>query len=1254
MLLLLAGAGPAVASPTPTAPTSTIRVNWARKPAFEDAVVALSPAGFWRGNETSGTDAWDMVGGNDGTHTGGVTLGATSLCAGDTIADADLTLNGSSGYDTIPDAASLDAGDTFSVMVAFARGATGTKHYLGHKGSTAWGIYVGSDDKVTLEKVGTGAIVASTSTIDTGSHIVIVTKNGSADCQIWLDGVAVTGTVTDRTCASTAAALEFGRSATPDAYFAGVLGDRAVWLSVLTPAQIATVSAAFLQGELGGPFDDITELVTAISPVRSGRNADRSGDITGQVSLRATNRTPSGVRDSTFVPERNLVANASFGSGITDVDDGTGLTGLLDATSTLSWVADAPSGAGAHALRVVTPATVDAGAGEAIEGRFGSGEVVSYGLSAKAESGTPSLQIGMGSAGTPADIDTHTVTLSTSWQDFGPFTWTPSADRSDAAIFWRDHAGAGITVRVSKVRVNRGSSLNAWCDGPTWPMLQPGALGHVMVSSDGTDYPLIAGSIDSYTQSPGDHSAEIKINDAFSDYDVDIDYAPTSKTHHDARGDIIDLAVQRIGDASPNLLYNGSLPVNTAGWVLGGSAARNTSEKAVGTASLEIPGGSRADYHPNTGFAANFTGSLIYQRYACLSFYAKLRGAADNVSAILSVAGGTIAASMTTGTTDGYAALTASWQRFEVAFIVPSGGANGFQLGFTTASADAARGCYVSGVMLSYGLKAPAYADFGAPVGRLTNWLAEGLSSPEADIGWLRGWSNRCTNPEAVTNTTGWSVATDAFVTGAGATIARITAGSYGVAGDFATAFSLTSGGGVSGCWFAATGTFRAGRSYAVTVQAKKVGGANSVIGIGSQGTPADKATEATLSSSLWTTVTVTWTPTADRTDAHFYIIQGSAQFTAVAITTIPRNYARTGFALDEYDTIGAVDDATLGRQVAQVVTFAAIGSGVALDSALYQVSGVSYTFRCLLRAASGTPSVTLGLGDPYDAAAPGTTRTITLSTSWRQCVVRFTAASDHYANGRTITPWIAAAAASATTFLIAQEQLTLGTRIQPHHALEADGLDAADGDLCDLGSHVQSSAYQLLGAANVSLARHWVSALTARPWLRYTTLARQSIAGQAVVATLADVEDVSSATMDRSTTDQEIVVAVTGAAEGAPLVVANASDAIRRRTRKIITASVGSNEWVITAAAARAIADLTLSRYEVARERPTFRVTAGGGAVTAAILLGIQPNDRVRLTAGRLAIASRSLAVLSRSITVDQGGLRIIGTFDSEEWVPD
>ena len=42
---------------------------------YASAIVALGPTAYWRLNETSGTTAYDYIGGYTGTIAGGVTLG---------------------------------------------------------------------------------------------------------------------------------------------------------------------------------------------------------------------------------------------------------------------------------------------------------------------------------------------------------------------------------------------------------------------------------------------------------------------------------------------------------------------------------------------------------------------------------------------------------------------------------------------------------------------------------------------------------------------------------------------------------------------------------------------------------------------------------------------------------------------------------------------------------------------------------------------------------------------------------------------------------------------------------------------------------------------------------------------------------------------------------------------------------------------------------------------------------------------------
>jgi len=81
--------------------------------AYSTTVLGDSPASYWRLGESSGTSALDAAGTNTGTYTGGYTLGAAGAIAGDT--DTSVSLNGSSGYVDINQAATLQPGTALSV-----------------------------------------------------------------------------------------------------------------------------------------------------------------------------------------------------------------------------------------------------------------------------------------------------------------------------------------------------------------------------------------------------------------------------------------------------------------------------------------------------------------------------------------------------------------------------------------------------------------------------------------------------------------------------------------------------------------------------------------------------------------------------------------------------------------------------------------------------------------------------------------------------------------------------------------------------------------------------------------------------------------------------------------------------------------------------------------------------------------------------------------------------------------------------------
>ena len=85
----------------------TWRAAHASGSAYSAAVLADTPAGYWRLGEASGTTAADSSGNsNTGTYNGGVTYGAASGVPVDT--DTSISLDGSSGYVQAPDSASLN------------------------------------------------------------------------------------------------------------------------------------------------------------------------------------------------------------------------------------------------------------------------------------------------------------------------------------------------------------------------------------------------------------------------------------------------------------------------------------------------------------------------------------------------------------------------------------------------------------------------------------------------------------------------------------------------------------------------------------------------------------------------------------------------------------------------------------------------------------------------------------------------------------------------------------------------------------------------------------------------------------------------------------------------------------------------------------------------------------------------------------------------------------------------------------------
>jgi hypothetical protein len=160
---------------------------------YQQAVLADGPVAYWRLGETSGTLADDAVGSNDGTYTGGFTLGQPGALAGDS--NTAITLNGSSGYVNVGNKAALrPANVTFEAWVKPSTVAPDDS-WIGGVGNTGFNGYslamqnnVGQL-KWTVRNGSSSTVSALGPSIAAGTwHHVVGTHDGS-QAKLYVDGV---------------------------------------------------------------------------------------------------------------------------------------------------------------------------------------------------------------------------------------------------------------------------------------------------------------------------------------------------------------------------------------------------------------------------------------------------------------------------------------------------------------------------------------------------------------------------------------------------------------------------------------------------------------------------------------------------------------------------------------------------------------------------------------------------------------------------------------------------------------------------------------------------------------------------------------------------------------------------------------------------------------------------------------------------------------------------------------------------------
>jgi PKD repeat protein len=219
----------------------------AAESSYAATVAADGPVSHWRLGEASGSVATDQMGRNPGTYKAGTTLGAPGALPADP--DTAVALNGSTGYISVPNAATLNATDNFSVEawarpVALSGVTQAVVHKGGSTGNSVWqyriGLTSGNKWRGTVY-VGANAITVTdpgTPTVTAWTHLVMTASQGRLI--LYVNGRSVATATFTGAVNTNAGILAIGRTGAASAdYFRGSIDEAAIYPVALTGAQVA-------------------------------------------------------------------------------------------------------------------------------------------------------------------------------------------------------------------------------------------------------------------------------------------------------------------------------------------------------------------------------------------------------------------------------------------------------------------------------------------------------------------------------------------------------------------------------------------------------------------------------------------------------------------------------------------------------------------------------------------------------------------------------------------------------------------------------------------------------------------------------------------------------------------------------------------------------------------------------------------------------------------------------------------------------
>jgi hypothetical protein len=209
--------------------------------SYQSVILADTPVGYWRLNDTDGVCRDESGNALDGTYAGAVTTGEPGIPGGGTCCHFD----GAGGtYANVPHNTALDVGDVFSLEAWIwipDPPNTNTKVIVS-KGDGNWLFKVvgPSDGRLFLTDQWVTEMVATNKKVPEGGwHHVVATKSGTS-IHLYVDGVDDTGGIAAAPAmANNTTPLQIGTDTHQHANpWQGWLDEVAVYNYVLTPAQV--------------------------------------------------------------------------------------------------------------------------------------------------------------------------------------------------------------------------------------------------------------------------------------------------------------------------------------------------------------------------------------------------------------------------------------------------------------------------------------------------------------------------------------------------------------------------------------------------------------------------------------------------------------------------------------------------------------------------------------------------------------------------------------------------------------------------------------------------------------------------------------------------------------------------------------------------------------------------------------------------------------------------------------------------------